>query len=175
MTDYIASPLSRNDIRCIARNVRATFNLDDKHRFPVLEFLEAMPDIFAEKEFAFEIVDDGELPSSVQGVTDVANHHMRIKQSVYDGAYRGSGRDRFSIAHEIAHYLLMSIFGFAFQRNFAGREVKPYEDPEWQADCLAGELLVPYHLVSSWSVEQIANVCGVSVPAAATQKRAFEK
>jgi Zn-dependent peptidase ImmA (M78 family) len=156
-------------LRALALNIRKTFNLENEICFPIVEMLEAMPDIFKEQGFTYEIVPDHELPVSVQGDTDVANHYMRIKESVYDGAYSENGRDRYSITHEVSHYVLLSVIGFAFQRNISQRKLKPYEDPEWQAECLAGELLMPHHLIQGMSVQEISEKCKVSLTAAATQ------
>ena len=44
--------------------------------------------------------------------------------------------------------------------------VPAYQDPEWQAKCLAGELMVPYELVGGMSAAAVANACGVSLQAA---------
>jgi len=52
--------------------------------------------------------------------------------------------------------------------------VKPYMDPEWQAKCLAGEMMVPAHLVRGMSAQKIAECCGVSQPAAETQIRSIK-
>jgi Zn-dependent peptidase ImmA (M78 family) len=47
--------------------------------------------------------------------------------------------------------------------------LKPFEDPEWQADCLAGELLMPYDLIKGMSDEEVALQCGVTMAAAKYQ------
>jgi len=169
LNDYIAAPLSRQKLRALTLSIRKTFHLENEICFPVVEMLEAMPDIFSANKFACEIVPDHELPDSVQGDTDVANHYMRIKESVYNGAYAGNGRDRYSIAHEIGHYMLLSIVGVAFQRNISKRKVKAYEDPEWQAECFAAELLMPHHLIGGMNVSEISKRCNVSHAAAKTQ------
>jgi len=49
--------------------------------------------------------------------------------------------------------------------------IKPYEDPEWQADCFAGELLMPYHLIQEMSKEEIMQKCKVSFTAACNQSK----
>ena len=136
---------------------------------PIHKILEAMPDVFSENGFFYEIVADDELPSSVQGDVDIANHHMRIKESVYNGACSGNGKDRYSVAHEIGHYLLLSVAGLSLQRNISQRKLKAYEDPEWQAECFAGELLMPYHLIKGLDVLEIVEQCQVSLPATRTQ------
>ena len=171
MSDYIAAPLSRQNLLDYAKTIRVSLNLEDRLCFPVLSFLEILPDFFSVLGFTFEIVPDSEFPNAVQGETDVTNHHIRIKESVYNGAYNGNGRDRYSIMHEISHYLLMSVSGVTFQRNISGRKVKTYEDPEWQAECLAAELLMPFDLVREKSIQEIANDCKVSFAAARTQSK----
>jgi len=120
-------------------------------------------------KFHFEIVENRELQRGVHADTDVENHVIHIKRSVYDGACAGNGRDRMTIAHEIGHYLLLCVWGFRFQRNFAGNTIPTCQDPEWQAKCFAGELLVAAHLTGHMNPEEIAVVCGVSLPAAQTQ------
>jgi Zn-dependent peptidase ImmA (M78 family) len=171
MSDYIANPLSRLQIRVLALSIRKTFKLENEICFPVLEMLEVMPDIFSQNNFTYEIVPDSELPKSIQGDTDVANHYIRIKESVYEGACIGNGRDRYSIVHEISHYILLAVLGFSFQRNISKRELKAFEDPEWQAECLAGELLMPYNLIKGLTVNEITEKCIVSLKAAQTQSK----
>ena len=169
MSNYIAAPISRRQLRALTLGIRKTFHLENEICFPIVEMLEAMPDIFSANNFTFEIVPDHELPTAVQGDTDIANHYMRIKESVYDGAYAGNGRDRYSIAHEIGHYMLMCVMGFAFQRNISQRKLKAYEDPEWQAECFAAELLMPHHLIKGMTASEISEKCNVSPAAATTQ------
>lgn len=50
-------------------------------------------------------------------------------------------------------------------------KLKPYEDPEWQADAFAGELLAPSYLVKGLSEYEIQIKCGVSSAAARCQLR----
>jgi Zn-dependent peptidase ImmA (M78 family) len=121
--------------------------------------------------FSFEVVEDDQLPKNEYAHTDVVNHVIRIKESVYDGAYVGNGRDRMTIAHEIGHYVLMCVRGFGLQRNLSKTPARTYEDPEWQAMCFAAELLVPAHLVRGMGASEIARKCGVSREAAEYQLR----
>ena len=147
--------------------IRRKLSLENVLYFPVAPFLELMPEIFP--KFHFEVVEDDELPPGVHADTDVENHIIRVKRSVYDGACGGNGRDRMTIAHEIGHYLLLCGGGFKFQRNFAGTAVPTYQDPEWQAKCFAGELLVAAHLIKDMNPHEISYYCGVSLSAAQTQ------
>jgi hypothetical protein len=101
--------------------IRFKLELGNTLYFPVAELLEFMPEIFPKSHF--EVVEDDELPCGVHAETDVENHVIYVKQSVYDGACSGNGRDRMTIAHEIGHYLLLYFWGFKFQRNFAGSTI----------------------------------------------------
>ncbi len=170
MSDYIAKPLSRVEIRRVALIFKKYFGYENKLYFPVEEVIEKMQDEFSEYGFNFEIVEDKYFANSVQGDTDVMNHYIRIKESVYDNACKGDGTARFSIAHEMGHYVLMCLAEVGFQRNLIKRPVEAYEDPEWQANCFAGELLMPYTFIQDMSVIEIMGKCNVSYTAANYQK-----
>lgn len=169
MSTFIAEPLSRYKIRIIIDHIRKVLGLENEAYIPIVKFLEGMEEIFEEDNFTVEIIPDNELPESVQGDTDVINNVIRIKESVYDGACDNDGTHRFSIAHEIGHYFLMSVLGLKFQRNLNQREIKIYEDPEWQANCFAGELLMPHDFIKGMSIEKIMDECKVSKSAACKQ------
>ena len=120
--------------------------------------------------FDYQIVEDNELPKSIQGKTDVVNHVIKIKQSVYEGACGGNGTDRMTIAHEIGHYVLVCINGINFARNTDRTGyVKTYKDPEWQATVFASEFLIPAHTIQGLSVKEISEKFGVTISAAKAQ------
>jgi hypothetical protein len=52
------------------------------------------------------------------------------------------------------------------------QKLKPYEDPEWQANAFGGELLAPSYLISGMSVDEVSRKCGVSTCAAQVQLKA---
>lgn len=166
--EYIVEAKSRRELREIARAFRKCLGLEKELYFPIVEVLDVLAEVF--EGFSYEIVEDSELPKSTHADTDVLSGHIRIKESVYEGACNGEGRDRMTIAHEIGHYFTLCFCGFKFQRNFDDRKDIPnYCDPEWQAKCFAGELLVPADLVGEMSPYAIAEECGVSLPAAKYQ------
>ena len=171
MIDYIVQPCSRQDLRNYALQIRRNLHLENECYFPVVEFLEMMPELFP--PFTYKILEDSdtELPRGVHADIDIVNHCMRIKESVYDKACAGKGRDRFTIAHEHGHYLTLVVSGFKLQRNFDKKELKPYEKPEWHANAFAAEVLMPFHLVKDMSPKEIAKACGVSRQAAEIQYR----
>lgn len=164
---------SRADLRNLAHDLRGRLHLDDVLYFPIVELLDVMTKLF--EDFNYEIVDDVVLSEKVHADTDIRTGHIRIKESVYEGACNGEGRDRMTIAHEIGHYFTLCFCGFKLERNFDGGEIPAFRDPEWQAKCFAGELMVPAHLVKGMDEYEIANQCGVSYDAARMQYKHLPK
>lgn len=164
MVEYVVEPKSRRDLRMLARLLRYKLGLEDEIYFPIVELLDVLCEMFP--KFSYEIVEDSLLPRNVHADTDVMHHHIRIKESVYEGAVNGNGRDRMTIAHEIGHYFTLCFCGFRFQRNFKKEPVPTYKSPEWQAKCFAGELLVDYQLAKNMKPFEIMESCGVSIDAA---------
>lgn len=74
-----------------------------------------------------------------------------------------------TIAHEFAHFITLCVCGFRLARSFDDVPIPTYCDPEWQAKCLAGELMVDSDLVKGMSAIEISVACGVSLPAAKMQ------
>lgn len=169
MIEYVVEAKSRGDIRGLARILRKTLGLEKEIYFPIVELLDVLCMIFP--RFSYEIVEDGIFPENIHADTDVMNHHIRIKQSVYDGAAEGVGRDRMTIAHEIGHYFMLCCCGIKFQRNFKKESIPTYKSPEWQAKCFAGELLVDAKLTKDMNPYEIVEQCGVSIDAAKYQYR----
>ncbi len=165
MSYYEVEGKTRIELRELANSLRSKFHLDNAVYFPIVELLEIMPEYF--KKFSYEIVSDDELPASKHAETDIITGHIKIKQTVYNRACAGEGRDRMTIAHEIAHYLTICVYGFKLSRSFS--KPQSFEDPEWQAKCFAGELMIPKHLVEKMNPQQMATACGVSYDAAKYQ------
>lgn len=176
---YSIEPKSRNDLRELAMIFREEVGLEDCIYFPIVEYMEQMmPKLFP--NFNYEIVPDEDLPKNKHATTeiDIVNNTgtVKIKQSVYDGACEGNGQHRMTIAHEvIGHFIPLCVMGFKLSRSFETDDVPAFRDPEWQAKCLAGEFMIPKHLVKDYSIDQIVKECGVSKLAAKTQRMAFVK
>ena len=131
--------------------------------------LDVLSELF--DDFSYEIVSDNELPSNTHADIDIRTGHIRIKESVYERACNGEGRDRMTIAHEIGHYFTLCFCGFKLQRNFSRSKVQTYKDPEWQAKCFAGEFMISKRLTKSMSPFEIVQACGVSFDAAEVQSK----
>lgn len=167
MSNYMVEAKSRDDLRNLARQFRKLLHLEDELYFPIVELLDVMTEIF--DDFNYEIVEDNVFTENVHADTDIKTGHIRIKESVYEGACNGEGRDRMTIAHEIGHYFTICGCGFKLTRNFGGKRIPAFQDPEWQAKCFAGELMVAAHLVKGMNEYEIAEHCGVSYDAACVQ------
>ncbi len=172
---YQVPPLSRKQIRNVARNIRNIFrelNGQDAPFFPIVEFLDvALTKHF--EDFSLEVLDEIEM-GDAHGMTYPDQHLIQIRADVYAGACRHLGRDRMTLAHELGHYVLHSDIGLA---RMATREsIKPYRSSEWQATALAGELLISAdHITGCGNPSEVALKFGVTLEAAIYQWDIFKK
>lgn len=165
---YIATPLSRNKIRNITYQLRKIVGLENELYLPVLPLIEIVLPKSIEG-FDYQIVENHELPSQYALAIPEENQ-LLIREDVYERAYTGVARDRFTIAHEIGHLILHTDNRITLARNSSGG-IKPYENPEWQANTFAGELLVPAHLTTELDLFEITQKCGVSTDVASIQMK----
>ena len=165
---YATEPLSRMQIRKYTYFIRSILKCNTVLMFPVVRFLEILPSFIGDKDFCYIVVSDSDLPFNIHAEFDLEENCIRIKESVYEGACNGVGRDRMTIVHEIGHVLLLKYNGLKLYRSF-DHDIPIYCDPEWQAKCFAGELLIPAHLIQDLTIEEISKECGVSPQAAAYQ------
>jgi len=162
--DYKTKPISRDDLRCIAKFIRQKFNCKNRLRFNVIDAFERVHFLFP--QITVEVVEDNKLSTNnpARCIPDLSgNYHIEIKESVYRGAYNNIGAYRDHIMHEICHAILC-ILGFTpiLDKIIKEEELKPYESMEWQAKALCGEILVPYDKIDGLSINQVTNYCKVS-------------
>lgn len=165
-----ALPRSRKDIRALTRKLRKLLGLENKPYFPVLEVIENIfgdPEVFG---LEIEVMSLAEMPTEY-ALTYPNQNRMKIREDVYYGALAGNPRDRFTLCHEIGHYLLHDSKDIAYARG----SIPAYMDPEWQANCFAAELMAPAHLIREMSVQEISEKCGMSFQAAEIQFNTLHK
>lgn len=165
---YRVAPRSRKALRTIAEQWWAGLGVTGT-MFPIVEVVDvALSKHFGDR-YTFVILDKEQMGDS-HGLTDPDQLIMLIREDVYDGANRGLGRDRFTLAHELAHLLLHG--GRYLQRIDPNAVTHPthqkFEDSEWQANAFASELLMPVSVVKRYSnsAERLATAAGASVQAA---------
>lgn len=96
---------------------------------------------------------------------------IRIKESVYNNACNknsGSyGRDRMSIVHEIAHFILIDQIKIPVYKHHGSGRPDLARTTEWQAMALAGEIIMPFEETEHIKdVYELSQKCGVSIDAA---------
>lgn len=165
-------PRSGAQIAQIAESIRRDVKIE-ADGFPLARFLElAMPRIFP--GFALEVGTMAAMGPN-HGLTVPIEKVIRLREDVYDGLIRGVGRDRFTAAHELGHYIMHRGVPIVFHRAEHG-ELKTYKDSEWQANTFAGDLLMPRAaMMTCESLEEVAMRFGVSLKAAEVQNRKLAK
>ena len=167
MQNVSVSPMSRNDIRNFVKDFRHILGLDDVLCFPIVHFIEwCLPRLGMNYEIqAVEEMRD------TYGLTNTKRNILYIREDVYRRAVEGSPRDRFTLCHELGHFLLHTPDRVSFARG----DIPAFRNPEWQANTFAGELMAPYHLTCHMSVDEIADKCGMSRQAAGIQYDLYHK
>lgn len=169
-TKLKATPLSNAVICNIVKQFRSILGIKDNAPIDILSVLElAMP--LLDTEFNYSIREKKDMEVDAHAYTDHENSEIVILDEIYCLAVEGRGRDRLTIAHEIGHYLLHNKQMCIFTRAFEGEKIKTYEDPEWQANAFAGELLCPAEATKNLSIEEIVVRYKISADAARIQKK----
>lgn len=168
-----APPISRATLRLMAKKIRKNLGVDGEPYFPIIEVMEhpTILDAIA-PGFDFLIGEEREMGEN-HGLTRPRAKEIWIRSDVYEGAFEGRGRDRMTMAHELGHAILHA--DLPMNRRMV-KEVKAYEDPEWQAKAFAGELMIDMNFLNTFSsVYEACLAFGVSQDAFQTQVRAAER
>lgn len=157
---YAVPPLSRKAIRQYVEMLRKKYGLEGLSCFPIAHFLEYLfPD-------HYQVVSKLNM-GHYEGLMVTGQDIIAIREDVYDGAVAGDGRSRFTLAHEIGHFLMHRTD--SHPRMVNPKNLKPYENPEWQADNFASELLMPVNLVKGLLMDEIVKQCMVTPSAASVR------
>lgn len=158
---FVVPPRKRSELRAFAEKVRSKF-CPDEVEFPIIDFLEfVMPRL--DPSYVFRVASRSELGQD-EGRVPMGSVELILREDVYERACMGIGRDRFTAAHEYAHYLLHRSVGFARTRE---EHHKIFQDSEWQADTFAGSLLMSARHAPDFNNHvEMAEACLVSVRAA---------
>lgn len=172
MRCYKADAISRDEIRKYVRLLKKNVGLEYELYFPILSFVENILPILI-PDFQFEVVPEAEMGNK-HGETYPSKNLIRIREDIYLRAAAGEGRDRLTVAHEVGHLFLHEDDSIALCRLEPGDKLKPYEDPEWQADAFGGELLASSYLIEGMNSGEVEKMCGVSAAAAKVQLKSIK-
>ena len=163
-TTYKAAPTSKRNIEEYANQIRERCGFQNIKCFPIVHFLEI---VLAQSfpDMSLLIVEPEDMPYK-EAETVPGQSLIRIRQDVYNAATEGDGRARFTIAHEVGHFLMHTPDSIVLCRMEAGTDMKAYEDPEWQANTFASYLLAPSALASGLTKREIMQQFQMSEKAA---------
>jgi hypothetical protein len=162
LNGFRVSPRSIADIRETA--TRARVALDFRWPVPLGRFLEQLV-IYS---ITVDVVENhGVLPPGVEACWVPEDLTLYLTESVYKAACANDPRALFTVFHEMGHALLGH--RRTLNREIPGREIKTYEDSEWQANQFAAEFLMPLDEIVRYSLATEAQLMirfGVSMDAA---------
>lgn len=158
----LVPPMSTKLIRDFADKVRSAFVEDEQIEFPIMDVLEFRMAIIFE-DFHIDI-QDRETMGENEGTVIPGENGIALREDVYDGAWKGNRRARFTASHELGHFLMHRSVTMARAREDSD---KIFCDSEWQADTFAGTLLMsPRHLPLFKNSAVAAEACKITPSAA---------
>lgn len=171
---YKVPPMSVSAVRDTADGLRSVLSLDNDPLFPVMTVLEKVLDNRLNL-IRLEVWSDSDL-NGAEGLSfkdDEGVDRIVLPQSVYHGAWNDDGRDRFTAAHEIGHWVLHSTCALA---RAHAETLKAFENSEWQANHFAAEILMPACFIYSDDTPQdLVSRFRVSLQAAELRLRNLQK
>ena len=152
---FYVPPESQHSLTQFADVLREITDTSNAPFFPIVDFLEW-------SGILYDIKDSSYMGENL-GLTKP--DRILIREDVYENACDHKGFDRFTLTHEIVHYLKHKDY-IALARRI-NRNDKIYCNSEWQADFAAGAILVPLHLINTqMKPTEIARKFGVSIKCA---------
>lgn len=153
--DYETFPMSRKEIRVIAKTIRNLLHITET-KIPVIKLLDIL-------EMKYGLLLSIELDECfdknvVAYLTEENNTFIiHVRNSVYDKACEGKRDCIGFICHEMCHYFLISWFGYTpiYGRTLGNKRIDRFRSMEWQAKALCGELMIPYYDFLNADVSEI--------------------
>jgi transcriptional regulator with XRE-family HTH domain len=167
----LVPPLSMRTLWGFAERVRSLFVSDDEVCFPIMDVLEFRFQNF-EKGFYLDVCSHAEMGAE-EGLVLAGSDCIKLREDVYEGAWSGVGRHRFTACHEFFHFLAHRQVALPRLRDDSHLV---YRDAEWQADTFAGGLLMsPKHLARLGCAENAVDECGMTQMAAVVMWSKYQK
>lgn len=169
---HIVNPRSTENIRGVADRAREVLKLGDTP-VPLATFLESLSGY----GITVDVLEDNESILMLMGVEAIClpdTATIVLSNSTYKAAQRDDPRTRFTIFHELGHFILQHT-KVLHRKNFVA---KPFIDSEWQADQFSAEMTMPLSVILKRKLfcqDSISQYFKVSGPAAATRFRQLQK
>ncbi|MGN0729651.1 hypothetical protein [Treponema sp.] len=166
----VVKPKSRKDIERAAMKARKFLKIAENVLYiDILSILEFQLQSFFDDDVTFLVPD--EWYREEEAYYDTQKNIIFIRSDVYDKAVKGDGRARFTIMHEIAHYILFKEWGLPYKiplKNIVVMTDATLKsmDPEWQANTFTGAFMCSKEYVKKLKIEEIEISCGLSRKAA---------
>ena len=161
--NHLVPPVSWAAIEDLTNDVRAVLELSDETYFPVMTVLERVLDHRLEL-LSLEVGSIVEM-GDAEGLTCPHGTFIRLREDVYQQAWDGNGRARFTAAHELGHYVLHA--GAPLARVKQSERYPSYRLSEPQANFFAASILMPRRFITDADdASTVAKSHGVSRVAA---------
>lgn len=160
---FESCPTSRLELISIAKDCKTVWKIEELF-FPIIKIYD---DLMDAKKLFYLVVEDSDPIFKDENELAYYSYNenlVYIKESVWMEAEQNIGRSRFTLTHELCHYLLIRVLGFGYKE--VQKEPVKYKDPDWQADFLAGALLMDFDKTEGMSVSELIDLCKVSEEAA---------
>lgn len=156
MKVYPVSPKSKAELEILGEQILMEFD-PQMLMTPKALCVESLIDCYMSRKFGWDLDIREDLPGGILGLSDPKNKTVGLPEETYSGIINGEGRPRFTGCHEFSHVVLhkdqmqfrmITLDPYADKMYRTERSnLKSYNDPEWQADYLAGVLLMPKRMV----------------------------
>ncbi|MFC3061567.1 ImmA/IrrE family metallo-endopeptidase [Paenirhodobacter populi] len=171
--DFVVPARSWDSVEGVANGLRRRMGLEHEPHLPVIEIIELVLDQRLGL-LNLEVGDHDEM-GGAEGLTCPHGKFIMLRQDVYDGAWRGENRHRFTTAHELGHWAMHT--NISMQRTRKGDGTPAYRLAEPQANQFAGAILMPKVFIDPHydDEDDLMERFGVSRDAAANRLRYLRK
>ncbi len=166
------NPLKIIEIESYANNLRSKFNVSLDEPFPILQLLEKFSN---EGLLTVQYLEDNDkiFEENTPAKYNPSENYIYVKESVLEELENNEFRANFTLAHEFFHYFQFQVLDFKFEDV---EKCLTYEDPEWQADEFAGQLLIPTnYILGDCDVDMLAAKFNVTKECVLTRKLYYER
>ncbi len=136
------NPLKIVEIENYANNLRKELGIPSNSFFPVLEVMEKFH-VDGLLTIQYLEDDDSLFEDDTPAKYNPADNFIYVKESVLEELEKHEYRANFTLAHELFHYFQCQVLGFEFEEV---ENCPSFEDPEWQADEFAAQLLLQQNM-----------------------------